>query len=132
MNSDSLKKQCLCCSGKLYQACCAPLLSGVKKAKTPVQLMRSRYCAYAQGGYGDYLLATWLPASRAGLSAAELSLKSADWVRLEVLSKAQNGDKGLVEFNAYYLDDDDATEQVHHERSIFHRVGGKWFYVGVQ
>lgn len=93
--------------------------------------MRSRYSAYAQGGFGDYLLATWLPVSRAELNVAELSLRSIEWVRLEVVNKAQQGNEGLVEFKAYFLDAD-GDEQVHHEHSLFQRVRGEWFYVGEQ
>ena len=41
----------------------------------------------------------------------------------------QHGDKGLVEFRARYRDDK-GQEQVMHEKSVFQRSGGRWFYVG--
>lgn len=90
--------------------------------------MRSRYSAYALGGYGDYLLATWHADYRHSLSAADLSIRSTDWLRLEVMDKSQKGDQGMVEFKAYYLDDT-GQQASHHERSTFQRLGGKWFYV---
>lgn len=127
----ALKMKCICDSEKPFQKCCEPLLTGQKKAKTPVQLMRSRYSAYAKGGFGDYLLATWLPDTRAGLNAAELSLRSIDWVRLEVINKAQKGINAVVEFKAYFLDEN-GGERVHHEHSLFERMHGEWFYVGEQ
>jgi len=119
---------CTCCSGKCAQDCCAPLLNRQSIAKTPVQLMRSRYSAYALGGYGDYLLETWSTKTRQGLSSTELSARSIKWLRLEILGKAQTGDKGQVEFNAFYLNKE-GKEQVHHERSSFERVNGCWYYV---
>ena len=90
--------------------------------------MRSRYTAYALGGYGEYLLRTWFPATSAGLKVAELSEKSCDWQRLEVLSSAQQGNQGFVEFKAHYLDGGRA--RVMHEKSMFIRNGDCWFYVG--
>lgn len=129
-NSNLIKQPCLCGSGKLRKRCCQPLLDGVSHAKTPVQLMRSRYTAYALGGYGDYLLSTWLPQKRAGLRADELSVRSTHWSRLEILSKAQRNHDGFVEFNAFYLDDE-MNEHVHYEHSVFQRAKGRWYYVGV-
>jgi SEC-C motif-containing protein len=49
---------CVCDSQKPYAHCCQPFLSGCKQTKTPVQLMRSRFSAFALGGYGSYLLRT--------------------------------------------------------------------------
>ena len=124
-----MTEHCICGSAKLTINCCGPLLDQTKFAKTPVQLMRSRYSAYALGGHGDYLLSTWLPTMTQGLSSADLSIRSVDWVRLEILGKAQQGDNGQVEFKAYFLNSD-GQEQVQHEKSIFKRINGRWFYVG--
>ncbi len=120
---------CLCGSGKGFDLCCGRFLKGGEKAKTPEQLMRSRYCAYALGGYGEYLLATWFPATARDLNAVDLSQKHLQWCRLEVLDKSQKGDEGMVEFKAFHLDAD-GKEQVMHEKSSFTRVAGRWFYVG--
>jgi SEC-C motif-containing protein len=98
-------------------------------AKTPVQLMRSRYSAYALGGHGKYLLDTWLPSTAVGLSSASLSVQSIDWVGLNVVSKSQQGESGFVEFKAAYLDES-GESVVHHEKSVFSRIDGRWFYVG--
>ena len=75
---------CICGSGKAFSECCEPLLSGKMPAKTPEQLMRSRYSAYAFGGYGDYLLKTWFAPMAKGLTAQALSEKAQQWVSLEV------------------------------------------------
>jgi len=124
-----MPESCICGRKKLAINCCGPLLSLQKVAKTPVQLMRSRYSAYALGGHGDYLLSTWLPSMTQGLTSAGLSTRSLNWVRLEILNKSQQGDNGQVEFKAYYLNTED-QEEVQHEKSIFKRINGRWFYVG--
>lgn len=93
--------------------------------------MRSRFSAYALGGYGEYLLSTWFPATAGGLTAAQLSARSVDWQRLEVIARSQRGNEGMVEFRAWYrqLPGGEGLA-VMHEISEFKRVGGRWFYVG--
>ncbi len=91
--------------------------------------MRSRYSAYALGGHGDYLLKTWFPAMAKGLMTEELSLRTCDWVELEILNKSQKGDQGTVEFNAWFHNDQ-GGKQVFHEKSVFQRINGHWLYVG--
>ncbi len=119
---------CVCQSGKSFKLCCDKFLNQSQHAKTPVQLMRSRYSAFALGGYGEYLLATWNSQQSSGMTAAELSMKTNTWVNLEIVEKAQKGDKGCVEFRAFYLDDNGETVE-HHEKSDFERVSGRWFYL---
>lgn len=103
--------------------------------------MRSRFTAYALGGYGDYLLNTWFPATAQGLTAEQLSHRELNWQKLEVLSKSQQGDEATVEFKAYYLpkassspgDGSPAIGDQHglmHEVSEFRRVSGRWYYIG--
>lgn len=127
---------CPCHSNKLFNKCCDRFLNAGLYPKTPEQLMRSRYSAYALGGYGDYLLNTWLPATSQGLSAEQLSAKESEWTDLIVLAKSQKGDDGFVEFKAYYIDRDksdsivDKDKKVLHEKSVFKRIQGKWLYVG--
>ncbi len=119
---------CVCASGKAFKLCCKPLLDRVKAARTPQQLMRSRFSAFALGGYGDYLLDTWLPNKRVGLNAAELSQRSINWQHLEIIAKSQSGEDAVVEFKATFLDQN-GEQHVHHEVSQFLRQAGRWFYV---
>jgi SEC-C motif-containing protein len=118
---------CVCDSQKPYAHCCQPFLSGCKQTKTPVQLMRSRFSAFALGGYGSYLLRTWLPASSKGLSEFELSQLSVNWRGLAIIDKSQTGERGMVEFKATFVDHDNEIG-LHHEISQFHRVSGRWYY----
>ncbi len=91
--------------------------------------MRSRYTAYCQGGQGAYLLQSWFPATARGLTATELSERTVQWQGLNVLSSSQDGDTGEVEFIASFRDADGKAGQLH-EKSVFQRVAGRWFYVG--
>ncbi len=125
------EQNCPCGSDKTYDRCCGRFISGQEYAKTPEQLMRSRYSAYALGGHGRYLLDTWFPATARGLNEQMLDETEVKWLRLEVLERAQKGDKGSVEFKAYYRDEDAPDGQVAlHERSEFVRIQGRWLYVG--
>jgi SEC-C motif-containing protein len=124
-----MNKHCICGSQKLITHCCERFLSGRERAKTPEQLMRSRYSAYALGGYGQYLLDTWLPATSSGLLAEQLSTRENQWVALTVLSKSQKADSAMVEFEAFYRDSSGVPQRLH-EKSVFTRQRGRWIYVG--
>lgn len=119
---------CPCCSGKKFKACCGRFLDSGQHARTAEQLMRSRFTAYALGGYGVYLMGTWLNSETLGLNPALLNVSDGDWYQLEIVRKSQKGDSAEVEFKAYYRDAS-GTEQVLHERSEFQRIAGQWYYV---
>lgn len=124
-------KSCICGKPQPFAKCCDRFLSGKQNAKTPEQLMRSRFSAYALGGYGDYLLSTWFPASAMGLTASALSKKTVEWQRLEVISSSQKGDNGTVEFNAWFNQSPNSDEiEMMHEVSEFVRIQSRWLYVG--
>ena len=123
-----MKNECVCQSGKLFQQCCDRFLNQKQFSKTPVQLMRSRYSAFALGGYGDYLLETWSPSMVSSMSEAELSMRSTEWVGLKIIDKSQQGEQGFVEFKALFKNEN-GKECVHHEKSVFERIDGRWLYV---
>ncbi|RLA43921.1 MAG: hypothetical protein DRR06_10930 [Gammaproteobacteria bacterium] len=125
-----MAEPCICGHKKPFNKCCGRFLTAGLLAKTPEQLMRSRYSAYALGGYGDYLLATWFAATAGPLTAEALSEKTVDWVRLEVLSSEQTDDKATIAFNAFYREPDHSVLQRMHEISVFQRTAGRWLYVG--
>lgn len=110
---------------------CQPFLSGKKLPATAVELMASRYVAYATGAI-DYLIETHDPKTRADTDrkATEDWSKSADWRGLEILSTEKGGpddDEGHVEFIARYAVGD--VEHIHRERSLFRRVEGRWYFI---
>jgi SEC-C motif-containing protein len=122
---------CVCGSGKMFKKCCLPFLNQITFAPTPEKLMRSRFSAYALGGYGDYLLLTWLPTMTQGLDAVELSQRDRQWKTLRILNSRQKGDNGYVEFSADYLGEDNKIMS-YQEKSVFKRIKAKWLYVGVE
>ncbi len=123
-----MSNPCICGSQRLFSDCCQPLLSGKVQAKTPESLMRSRYSAYALGGYGKYLLATWFPPMAKDLNVDDLSKVSQQWCGLNIVDTDVSGDDGSVEFKASYKYED--TIIVMHEKSVFKRIAGRWFYIG--
>jgi len=120
----AVPRECPCGSGRAYASCCAPLHHGEREAETAVELMRSRYAAYAVGDEA-YLLRTWHPRTR----PADLGLGRAGtprWLGLSILATADGneGDSvGEVEFEARHVGG------VMRERSAFTRRAGHWVYV---
>ncbi len=128
-----------------YQACCQPYHLG-ELPQTPEQLMRSRYSAFVLKLH-DYLIATHHPQHLNGLtkttldqeaknwdchnfSEMESGQKNGDrhnfWLGLNVNHSQMNGDKGSVEFHAWYKDKGELDAI--HEVSQFVREEGRWFY----
>lgn len=88
--------------------------------------MRSRYAAFALPN-GAYLMQTTLPAKRKLHNEFDLQQwgEINRWTGLEIVDvPTQN----QVEFKAYYTDDQ-GREQLHHELSVFQKMGSRWFYV---
>lgn len=114
-------KPCPCGSGKNYPQCCQPLHQG-EAARTPEQLMRSRYSAYVLQ-LADYLLQTWHPDTR----PEQLDfIDSPDWQQLEVLSSSQQGTRGQVHFKAWYTTP--RGSECLEEQSGFIKQKGCWYY----
>ncbi len=116
-------RPCYCDSKKEFSACCEPFLSGIQKPSTPVQLMRSRYSAFAVGD-GKYLVKTTAKENRYEEDAKLIkeSAQNIVWLGLEVLYESEN----QVEFKAYYKERDGIN--VLHEKSSFVKEEGMWLY----
>ncbi|MBT7258406.1 YchJ family metal-binding protein [Porticoccaceae bacterium] len=123
-----MNRDCVCGSRQQFSECCEPLLNEVQPAKTPEQLMRSRYSAYSLGGYGSYLLKTWFAPMAKDLSIEELSRSDTEWLGLKILDSGISGNSGWVEFKAVYRDNQRRVEM--HEKSVFTLQGNRWLYVG--
>jgi SEC-C motif-containing protein len=119
-------RQCPCGSGAGYDACCGTLHRGERQAGTAEELMRSRYSAFARGD-ADYLFRTWHPRTR----PADVTIDAnVIWKALAVTGIAAGGiddEHGEVEFTAHFEVAGRADSM--HERSIFERRAGRWFYV---
>jgi SEC-C motif-containing protein len=120
---------CPCGSKQEYALCCEPFHNG-GAAPTAEKLMRSRYSAFEKGKMA-YLSDTLTEASKADYSAAETEewASQAIWNKLEIVSTQDGGEgdeTGIVEFKAYFKLN--GQQQVHHERSSFSKVDGRWYY----
>jgi SEC-C motif-containing protein len=116
---------CLCGSGRAYDACCGRFHAG-EPAPDAESLMRSRYSAYVLG-LEDYLRATWHPTTRP--TALDLdATPRPQWQGLAVKSHVLLDDRhATVEFVARYKLNGRAFRL--HETSRFERVDGHWLYV---
>lgn len=117
---------CPCGTGDQYQRCCLPLHVGERQAETAVELMRSRYSAYAAEAF-DYVWATWHPRTR---PAEPASGNSPQWIGLEIIDVVDGrpGDEtGEVEFRAYFRENQRTGTL--HERSRFAVRARRWFYL---
>jgi len=135
---------CPCSSGLPYAECCGPLHSG-EAAATALDLMRSRFSAYALA-LPDYLLSTWHPQTAPATVDLDDGIR---WRRLQIVdTTAGRADDrtGVVEFRASFRQHtlgDGAPGQsdrgghgiagLVHERSRFERTGGlpegRWLYL---
>ena len=119
------KIRCHCGSQKNFNECCEPIINGIEKATTALDLMRSRYSAYATYA-AEYILATTHILQRQYYTKSEILnwATSNQWLQLEIIKATEN----TVEFKAYFLDSK-REKQIHHEFSTFKLENGIWFYV---
>lgn len=126
--------QCPCCSGKLFQDCCAPFLSQETLPTTALQLMRSRYTAYSLIKI-DYIQATMrdIAAQNFDPENAKLWAERAIWCGLKIINPGQqtaDRDHDHVEFAARFVEENKL--HILQEQSQFTKIDGKWFYVSGQ
>lgn len=89
--------------------------------------MRSRYTAFTRCDL-DYLERTTDPEYRASFDreANREWAENARFTGLKVLRASQNGNDGLVEFQASF--ELEGQSHVHHELSTFRRHGEQWYF----
>lgn len=103
------------------------LSRGKKNALTAEALLRSRFSAFALKNQ-TYLLETWHPSKRP--PKVDFSEDKVKWKRLDIVEKKKGEDKdvkGIIEFKAYYLLDND--EYAVNELSRFCKEQGRWYYL---
>ncbi|WP_111718959.1 YchJ family protein [Homoserinimonas sp. OAct 916] len=126
--------RCPCLSGLIYGECCGRLHRGEVTATTAVELMRSRFSAFAISDAG-YLLRTWHPRTRPPSLQLDPGIR---WYRLDVISTTGGGlldDDGTVEFRAHYREAAGSTARqadVQQENSRFQRVDREWYYLDAE
>jgi len=117
---------CICGLDKPYDECCGAIISGKRLAKTPEELMRSRYSAYVNGA-GIYLVESAVQENQytEDIELIEEFSNSVEWLKLEVLDAIGT----QVEFKAYYREKGEEKKlAVLHERSNFIQVNDLWKY----
>lgn len=125
--------RCYCGLEKSFDECCGAILSGKKSAKTPEELMRSRYSAYVSAN-AEYLVKSTIKENR---YTDDIPLilefcKNVVWLKLEVLhvkysvGTEEKEDSGVVEFRAFYLENGEIV--ILHEKSDFVKNNGLWEY----
>ena len=100
---------CPCGSEQTYAQCCQPIIMAKKPAISPEQLMRSRYCAYANK-QAEYIYLTYARSSKAQQSIDDIAQWAAhtQWLKL-VIHHSSDYQQDLaqhnspqVEFSAFY------------------------------
>lgn len=132
MKNEKEEIPCPCSSGNTYAACCKPFHQG-SLPKTAVQLMRSRYSAYALC-LPDYIIRTTHPNNPRFNHNAKLWTKqitdfclNTEFKKLDVLHFEEKDPFATVTFFAYlYQNGKDASYK---EQSYFEKVKGKWLYL---
>lgn len=127
------KMPCPCRSGKDYEVCSLPFHNG-KKVENVLDLMRSRFAAYALD-IPEYIIDTTHPASPQWYSNVK------EWTRnikefsanytfknLLILESQQNASFGRVTFFAELIHNGDRGDASFTERSYFEKVKEKWLY----
>lgn len=139
-----MKRACPCHSGRAYAACCGPFHEHEALPKTPAELMRSRYAAFALG-LGAYLVETLAAehadlarprderggdatAHRAALARALGQAKDRQrFLGLRIAHERMEGDEGEVLFLARVFER--GQDRSFAELSRFVREDGAWRYL---
>jgi SEC-C motif-containing protein len=126
------RMNCPCKSGKQYEVCCKPFHMG-KNPDTALQLMRSRFAAYALS-LSQYIMDT---THRANPQFDNNSIKWAkhisefssqtEFVGLDILDSKEKGSTATVTFVAHLIQDEKDASFT--EKSTFEKVNGRWLYV---
>lgn len=128
-------KDCPCCSGKEFSACCQEIIAGNKIAQTPLELMRSRYTAHICKNMPHIVRTMRGKALKLfdPEKTKEEWFDQCEWNKLEIIDApdvSKNSSDGVVEFKAYYTFN--GNEQILHERAKFQKISDQWYYISGQ
>lgn len=126
-------QKCPCNTDHLYKECCYPFHIEEKSPKTPLELMKSRYSAYALQLEG-YIIDTTHPENPRyekdrvnwELSIEKFSQETL-FLRLEILEHTHEGNEGYVAFRAFLERKGEDTS--FEERSKFIFENNQWYYL---
>ena len=126
-------QQCPCSPEHQYKECCYPLHIGEKKAHDPLELMKSRYSAYAMK-HPIYIIDTTHPKNpeyQKDYLSWELLLdkycSETLFLKLEILEHTHNQKEGYVTFKAFI--ERFGQNVAFQERSCFICENLNWYYL---
>lgn len=120
---------CPCNTIKNYADCCQKYIEGKVFPAIPSELMRSRYTAFVLADL-SYIANTMKGPALAHFNPEETLawLKEIEWEGLTVISERLKTPKtGFVSFEARFWQQ--GRLQYIREKSEFHKINGRWFYV---
>jgi SEC-C motif domain protein len=128
-------KMCPCYSKRMYSECCQPLHEGVRAAANALELMRSRYSAYAMG-LVRYIIQT---THRSNPLFKKKSAEVENDIRLFCLETRFEGldiiefiDGETIAFVTFYARLHQGIKEVSFkEKSRFVKENNLWFYKGL-
>lgn len=123
-------KPCPCGTGRAYDDCCGPYITGKRKAPTAEALMRSRYSAYVEHAV-DYIIETCVRRGKDDIDLEQTRdwSEQSTWLGLNIMLTEKGGPadtEGTVEFEARY--ERNGLRETHHEQARFVRENGEWLY----
>ena len=127
----SVNSPCPCGSGKKYKKCCKVFHNG-EKPSTALELMKSRYCAYAVNN-ANYIMKT-THESNSDYSTDKTSweksinqfIKDTQFKSLDILEFVEQQEEAFVTFRANIFIKGEDSSFI--EKSRFVKQNGTWFY----
>ena len=129
----SVNDFCPCGSTKKYKKCCKTFHDNISIPKTALELMKSRYCAYAVSN-ANYIISTSHEKNidfSTDLNSWQKDILSfctnTKFERLEIIDFIEYEIESFVTFKAYLFQNNQDVSFV--EKSRFLKENDKWFYV---
>ena len=121
---------CHCGRNKSFEACCEPILKGIKAALTAEDLMRSRYSAYVVKDI-NYIMSSHHSATRPIDELRDITewTNRVKWRKLSVIGTKdgkENQEEGYVVFKAFFKDR--GIKDIIYEQSYFKKENNEWKY----
>lgn len=129
----SVNDFCPCGSTKKYKKCCKTFHDNISIPKTALELMKSRYCAYAVSN-ANYIISTSHEKNidfSTDLNSWQKDILSfctnTKFEKLEIIDFIEGEFESYVTFKAYLFQNNQDVSFV--EKSRFLKENDKWFYV---
>lgn len=129
----SVNDSCLCGSSKKYKKCCKPFHDKITFPKTALELMKSRYCAFATSN-SQYIISTTHennPDFTTDIKSWTKDIldfsNNTEFKKLEILEFIEDDFESFVTFKALLLQNKNDISFT--EKSRFLKVDNFWKYV---